>query len=91
MALGLLKEAQEAFQKAPAITSVAKIVVKSGTSTKELVVNSKFGPDGQVFVETPDSLFIAKDGILNVVNQEIYDRYLRVASPMNSKRSTRIV
>ncbi len=77
-ATALLEEAQKAFQEAPAITSVVKVFVESGEMQKKIVINSKFGPDGQVFVEAPDSLVVAKDGFLNVVNYEIYDRYLRV-------------
>ena len=77
-AMKLLEEAQQAFREAPAITSVSELVVNTGDQTRELVVSAKFGPDGQTFLETPDSLVVAKDGWLNVVNYNIYDRYLRV-------------
>jgi thiol-disulfide isomerase/thioredoxin len=74
----LLMEAQKAFEQATAITSVATIEVETGDQRREFVVNSKFGPDGLMVVETPDSLVVAQDGWLNVVNYQIYDRYLRV-------------
>ena len=78
-AKGLLEQAQKAFQDAPAITSKVTVVVKSGKNTRDMVINSRFGPDGQLLIEArPDSLVVAKDGFLNVINYDIYDRYLRV-------------
>lgn len=77
-AKGLLEQAQKAFQDAPAITSKVTVAVKSGKNTRDMVINSRFGPDGQLSIEAPDSLVVAKDGFLNVINYDIYDRYLRV-------------
>lgn len=74
----MLEEAQKAFEDAPAITNVSTIVVTSGGQTREFVIESMFGPDGMAMVESADSLIVAKDGFLNIINYKIHDRFLRI-------------
>ena len=62
--------------------------VVSGETTKSLIVDSMFGAEGTMRVETADSLIVVKDGWLNMILYSVYDRYIRV--PASSQISDNI-
>ena len=74
----LLRQAADAFRSAPAVIAKTTVVNTTAQSRKEVVVESMFGPDGFVRIESPDSIVDVRNGVMRLVFHQIYDRYIEV-------------
>jgi hypothetical protein len=76
---GVLARAVEAFGSAPVVRCDTQVRMQSPNGTERAVeVQSVFGPDGFAWIKAPESMVYVKDGVMRIVLQSVYDRYLEV-------------
>lgn len=66
------------FAEAPVVMTATKVRTQSGGREQEMEVLSIFGPNGEALVEGPSSAILAREGRLNIVLHDVWDRYLSV-------------
>ena len=75
--MALLQQAMQQFQAASAISCITKVQVNVTGQTNALTVESQFGADGSMRLESPESTITAVDGWLNIIEYRVFDRYLK--------------
>ncbi len=77
--MAVLRSAVEAFGAAPVVRCATHVQIKPPTGgVRTIDVVSVFGPDGFAWIRAPESVVSVEGGIMRIVLQSVYDRYLEV-------------
>ena len=77
-AIEVLESMGRAVAEAPALRCATKVHVQSPGRDQEIVVQSRFGPDGACEVRSDTSRVVCVSGVLNMVDENIHDRYIQI-------------
>ena len=75
---GLLRQATDVFHSAPVVQCQTTVHTRVGDVDRSIVVDSIFGPDGAGLIRSPQSVVLSRDGVLSIVLQDVWDRYLQI-------------
>jgi len=77
-AWGLLARVGQTFSASSAAACTTRVDITAAGRADDLTVRSTFGPNATMRVESLGSSLVVADGYLNIVDQRIHDRYIRV-------------